>query len=243
MQVVQYCTQRYLFHETCPAAELQTKILDANSQLIGTISSIQAADEERWIFTDRAVKSCPRKLLGYAGLEGEDLSTFKAKFLESCKDHRIPTSAQLDKLREVMTGKALQHLPKFCKDITVAWEVLQEAFGNPRTIVNHRLKLIKSMAKLTDALVQLDPGYTAIWYLDFGAVVEDILELGKRSETLAMTCYSSDTICFITKHLPFMDYNNICDSDLEGLDLLQEILILVKSRRANAQRRAWRAAA
>ena len=48
----------------------------ANELLSKTIKDIEAADITRGIFSDRAVKSCPKKLPAFAGLESEDFSFF-----------------------------------------------------------------------------------------------------------------------------------------------------------------------
>ena len=222
---------------------LATIVSQANTQLRTIIDSIRAADEDRGIYTDRTVKSCPRNFPSFAGLESEDFLWFKSQFLKAASDHKIWKADQLDTLRGILTGRALAQLPMSCKDTEAAWTALQASFGDPRTLLNHRLKEFKNMAGLTDLEVKSDPEYASNWYLDYCVAVEGVLEIGKRSSTLAMTCYSSDTICFMTNCLPFMDITTICDSDLVGQDLLQEILNHIRSRRANAQRRAWRAAA
>ena len=118
-------------------------------------------------------------------------------------DHKISKSDQHFKLRECLTGKALRCIPRTCKNIDVAWEILRVAFGDPRILLNHRLRTIRNMNDLTDFLMESDPGYAAIWYLDYGAAVEEIIELGKRSSTLAMTCFDMNTICIIIDKLPF----------------------------------------
>ena len=107
------------------------------------------------------MKSCPKKLPSFAGLESEDFSFFKDQFTEAAKDNRVPRSNQADKLREVLTGRALQHMPRACKDIDEAWTALDAAFGNPRTLLNYRLNKGRSMPGLTDALLQSDPGFRA----------------------------------------------------------------------------------
>ena len=148
---------------------LEQATTTANELLSKTIKDIEAADVARGIFSDRAVKSCPKKLPAFAGLESEDFSFFKDQFTEAAKDNRVPKSDQAEKLRETLTGRALQHMPKACKDIQEAWTVLDAAFGSPRTLLNYRLKKVRSMPGLTDTLLQADPGFTATWYLDFGA--------------------------------------------------------------------------
>ena len=82
---------------------------------------IGSANKFRCIFSDRAVKSCPKKLPNYAGRESEKFSIFRDQFTEAAKDNRVPRSDQADKLREVLTDRDLQHLPRAFKDIDEAW--------------------------------------------------------------------------------------------------------------------------
>ena len=99
---------------------LEVDTAAANEFLAATIKTIETADVARGIFSDRAVKSCPKKLPSFAGLESEDFSFFKDQFTEAAKDNRVPRSDQADKLREILTGRALHHMPKACKDIKEA---------------------------------------------------------------------------------------------------------------------------
>ena len=71
----------------------------SNELLAATIKAITTADESRGIYSERAVKSCPKKLPNYAGLESEDFALFKDQWTEAAKDHRVPRSAHADRLR------------------------------------------------------------------------------------------------------------------------------------------------
>ena len=168
----------------------------------------------------------------------EDFSFFKDQFIEAAKGNRVPRSDQADKLRERLTGRALQHMPKACKDIKEAWTALDAAFGNPRTLLNYRLKKVRSMPGLTDTLLQSDPGLTATWYLDFRAAVEDIYDLGTKRASLEHACFNPETITIITDKLPFSDSYLLHDNNLEGKAHLKEIMNMIKKRKANAQKRA-----
>ena len=105
---------------------------------------------------DRKVKRCPKNLPGFAGLKSENFIAFKQDFLAAAEDHRIPRLDHPYKLREVLTGRALKHLPRTCQDMDVAWKALEEAFGDPQTLINHRLRKIKLMSCLTDAVIESD---------------------------------------------------------------------------------------
>ena len=69
---------------------LELDTIAANELLAKTIKDIEAADVARGIFSDRAVKSCPKKLPSFAGLKSEDFSFFKDQFIEAAKYNRVP---------------------------------------------------------------------------------------------------------------------------------------------------------
>ena len=69
---------------------------------------------------------------------------FKEKFSKAAQDNMISRRDQVEKLREVLTGKALANLPPDgIMDIDQAWEYLEQAFGNPYTLLNFRLNQIR----------------------------------------------------------------------------------------------------
>ena len=86
--------------------------------------------------------------------------------------------------------------------------MLDAAFGNPRTLLNYRLKKVRSTPGLTDTLLQSDPGFTATWYLDFGAAVEEIFELGTKYPGLEHDCYNPYEINRIIEKLSFRAHTN-----------------------------------
>ena len=94
------------------------------------------------------------------------------------------------------------------------------------------------MHGLTDALLQFDPLYTATWYMDFGAAVEEIYELGTEYPGLEHACYNPYEIYRVIEKLPYRDVYQIFDKELEGGAQLEEILSVIERSKANARRRA-----
>ena len=107
-------------------------------------------------------------------------------------------------------------MPKSCKDIDDALATLEAAFGDTQTVLDHRLKKLRAMPGLTDTQVQSYPSQTAIWYLDFGASVKEIYELGTRCPKLWLTCFNPVAISTIINKLPYNVVNLIYDSELWG---------------------------
>ena len=78
------------------------------------IDEIERADIAQGLFSDRDTKPCPVKLHTFAGLTFEDFIIFKDRFTKAAQDNKIPRTDQVEKLREVLTGKALAYLPQEC---------------------------------------------------------------------------------------------------------------------------------
>ena len=90
----------------------QSKIRLYGSVLDQKIDEVKQADRTQGLFSDRATKPYPIKLSTYAGLRSEDFLMFKDKFTKAAGDNKISRTDQTEKLREVLTDKALAHLPK-----------------------------------------------------------------------------------------------------------------------------------
>ena len=111
--------------------------------------------------------------------------TFKDKFNLAAENNKITRSDQVEKLREVLTDNALNHLPvNGIRDIDHAWEYLDQAFGNPHTCLNHRLAKVTAMPGLTDNLERQDPAYAAEWYVKMENAVDAVLRMGSRNQSL-----------------------------------------------------------
>ena len=79
--------------------------------------------------------------------------------------HKISRRDQLDETRDGLTDVATTKLPlNGLRDI-------EKAFGHPYT-------------KLTDRLVETDPAYVATWFLNYGHMVEEVLNLGDQGPEL-----------------------------------------------------------
>ena len=187
------------------ANTLKSKISYNRQQLGTTISQVEKMDASRGLFSDRPAKACPTKLPTFGGEEHEDLLTFKDKFNLAAENNKISKTDQLEKLREVLTGNALNHLPvDGIKDIDVAWEYLRQAFGNPHTCLNHRLAKVTAMPGLTDNLQKQDPAYAAEWYLKMENAVDAIIRLGSRNQSLEYVAFNDKTIYHIIAKLPYL---------------------------------------
>jgi hypothetical protein len=171
-----------------------------------------------------------------AGEPSEDFIMFKDK---AARDNRISKRDQVEKLREVLTGKTLAYLPQDgIGDIENAWEYLDQAFGNPYTLLNFRLNKIREMVGLTNMVEENDPQFAADWYLEFEGMVDSIVKLGARDITLGMSCFNVNTIYTITQKLPFQLVSKSYELNAKGEEKLKQILGLIKKARVKALNRA-----
>ena len=159
-----------------------TDYMDIRNTVKEVISAVQLEDERRNLQTLDHAKSDKVSYPSFSGDPGEDLLRFKEKINECFRKNRVPESDQLDKLRENLKGAALKRVPISVKKLSVAWQNLAEAFGSPLIVLKERLK---SLSKIGGIPADACPAKQIVWFHDFEAVLEDILDLGD-SEDLNM---------------------------------------------------------
>ena len=62
------------------------------------ITSIEEAEREQGLFSDRPTKPCPQQIPSYSGTLSEDFITFKDNFKKAAENNKISKTNQLDKL-------------------------------------------------------------------------------------------------------------------------------------------------
>ena len=185
-------------------------------------------------------KPCPVKFPTFAGLANEDFVIFRDRFTTAAQARGISRIDQVDKLRDMLTGKALAYLPKEgIGDIDVAWEYLSQVYGNSHTILNFHLAKLVGMPGMTDEIMETNPQDAADWFLDMEILVDSILRVGVRSQELQWLTFSRETMfhCIISK-LPYRLLDRTYELDTQGEEKLRQVLQLIRRARANAQARA-----
>ena len=102
---------------------LEARVNNLREQITETIASIEEADREQGLFSDRPTKPCPMKIPSYSGTPSKDFVIFKEKFRKAAKNNRITKTNQSEILREALTGRA-------------ALLVLERTFHNPNLKCN-----------------------------------------------------------------------------------------------------------
>jgi hypothetical protein len=119
-------------------------------------------------------------------------------------DNKISRKDQVDKLREVLSGRAKDHIPlDGIRDIEHAWELLDQAFGNPQTVLNFRLARVNSKENLTDKVQETQPEKAVAWFLDMEHAIDAIIRLGARNQLMEYVAYNPNTLYDITSRLPY----------------------------------------
>ena len=116
---------------------LQELLRKTDVELENTVRAVREADREKGLFSDRKSKPDPVQLPTFSGQAGEDFIVFKEKFLKACINNQIPKSDQVDKLREVLKGKARSQVPDHTEIMERAWELLNSVFGDPMTLLRN----------------------------------------------------------------------------------------------------------
>ena len=155
------------------------EFVSLRNQVKDVSSTVQMEDDERNLQTLAPNKSEKVKYPTFSGDPGEDLVKFKTRMAECFLKNQIPKSDQLDVLRENLKGAALKRVPDTLKDLDTAWQNLNEAFGSPLIVLRERLKCLAKVGHIppdTNASKQIT------WFHDFGAVLQDIIDLGSTDD-------------------------------------------------------------
>ena len=70
---------------------------------------------------------------------------------------KVTKTDQPDRPREHLAGKALSHIPTSINDINYAGVLLKEAFGDPMTLLNYKMQIIRNMQPITDKQMYEQP--------------------------------------------------------------------------------------
>ena len=121
------------------------------------------------------------------------------------KNGKCLSENRVEKLREYLRGKALKLIPESIKSIAAAYTVLQEAFGDPARVLEHKLEAMDELGPFpSDKVGKGLPGYgnQVDWLLRIEGIVRDIIELGEEYVQLDRDAFSTATIKRILERFP-----------------------------------------
>ena len=124
-----------------------------------TKKAVQAQDRERGLFTMEPTKTEKVKFPTFSGKPSEDYMKWKQKTEIAFLKNRVPKDERVEKLREFLQGKALLLVPDTTKSIDLAYAVLQDAFGDPARVLEHKIASMDDLGPFpTDKLGKGLPG-------------------------------------------------------------------------------------
>ena len=219
---------------------LKIQVSKTEKEMTEAIKAIREADDEKGLYSDRVAKASPVQLPSFSGNVGEDLVDFVTKFDKAVKANKIPKADQLDKLREVLKGKAKAQVPSKTESVEKAWELLESAFGDPMTLLKHRKQELSKIGEYPESLTKSHPQKLVDWCLQFEVIVADLMKLGDRSEKLEMIAFNEDTINSIIDLFPMRLVFKMERIDCDGRDKLEAIGVIVEEERKVMQKMANR---
>ena len=190
--------------------ETKTEAVDAEySRIRAKFEAVKEAvvyqDKERGLFTLEPVKTEKVKWPVFYGNPSEDFMKWKEKMELAFLKNRVPRDERLDKLREHLRSKALALVPESTKDISAAYSVLKEAFGDPARVLDHKLKTLDDLGPFpSDRVGRGLPGYgkQVDWLLQVEGIIRDIIELGEEYVELDRDAFSTATLKKILERFP-----------------------------------------
>ena len=119
--------------------------------------------------------------------DGEVYSKFYEKIMKALKHNKVAKSDQVDKLRKYLSGFALTLVPQTTESIDKAFSTLKSAFGDPKKVLENRMKLLKAIGDVPMEKKGNKNMYSLReeWFLHAEGLLYEIIQLGKKDEDLA----------------------------------------------------------
>ena len=220
---------------------LSRQVTKTGTELDEAINQIKVADKNKGLYSDRKAKSSPVKLPTFSGNQSEDFLEFLEKFSKAVIANKIPKEDQLDKLREVLSGKAKAQVPAKTEDIDRAWELLKSAFGDPMLLLKYRKQALGRIGAYPENATKNNPQKVVEWCLEMERAIDDVVKLGDREARLEFVAFNDDTINEVVDLFPMRLVFKMEKLDLEGRDKLLAISGIVEDERKILQKMAIRA--
>ena len=189
-------------------------------------------EEVRGLFT---LESNRGQMLKYPEFSGElcqDFTAFKEKMLIRFRRNKICKGDQLDKLRECLKGQALRLVPHSIKRIEDAWNTLNNAFGDPTRILQHRLSQLKQLGQYDD---QKNYKRKVEYLIQFEGILDDLIKMGVQDEEMAYLAFNQNTLNEIVNKFPEHMSLKLLKVDGKGKQRMDNLKIKLTQYREDAQ--------
>ena len=84
------------------------------------------------------------------------------------------------------------------------WPIIEEAFVDPATHFNLRLRIMKATQPLSDKTVETNPNKAAMWLLQYEKAMNSILRLGDRASLPGLQYFNTSNFYKICEQLPYI---------------------------------------
>ena len=188
--------------ERVVAAEMFEKI---KNKFETTKKEIEKMDTERGLYSNHKPMGEKLEYPKFSGAAGEDYIKFYDKMVKALRHNKVAKADQVERLRKTLSGFALGLVPESTESIDKAFATLKAAFGDPRKVLDERMKKLRHVGDLpSEKLNNSKNGFRKQeeWYLNVEGLLYDIIELGKRDDDLAYEVFSSSTFNFILSLFP-----------------------------------------
>ena len=198
--------------------------------------NIESADRVREIFSGQPRVGEKLDYPKFTGAAHEDYVKFHDKMVKAFRRNGVAKADQVDKLRTVLSGFALSLVPESTENIEKAFTTLKSAFGDPKKVLDDRMRKLKALGDLPpDKQANDKPGFRKQeeWYLNVEGLLSEIIELGGRHEDLAFHAFSEQTFNFLLSLFPCdmaAKLSEVTGSRKEQLVAVKEKLIIYRVR-------------
>ena len=167
--------------------------------------TIEELDAERGLYTNHKPIGEKLDYPKFSGSSGEDYTKFHDKMTKALRHNKVSKADQVERLRKNLSGFALGLVPESTESIEKAFTTLKAAFGDPRKVLDERMKKLKQVGDLpSERPSGSKSGFRKQeeWYLHIEGLLHDIIELGKRDNDLAYEVFSENTFNLILSLFP-----------------------------------------
>ena len=230
-----------VLHKLSDDKHLNVATLKANieKQHDEYITNLEQEDQDRALYTLDKTTVENVKWPTFSGSLNEDFSKFKNKFEHAAKLNKTSKIIQLTKLRECLSGYPLSLVPETTTDISTAFNVLTQLYGNVSRVLAFQKKKLADLGNFPDDSAIDAPRLKMQWLMNIKQIMEEYLRIGDSGDA-KMYCeaFSVSSIGQFINAFPASMAEKLtsieCDSD--GRDQLEGLIDKVESMRLKAQR-------
>ena len=201
------------------------------------IKELRSEDRIRSLHSRDTDKPADVEWPKFSGKDNEDFGKFKDKLERSFKLAKTSRDLKMDKLRSLLSGHAKDLVPDALKDLDEALKILNDAFGDPGRLVDFKLKSLADIGQLPSNEKKGGFRNQVSFYIKLQGIVEDIIDLGSKSDDLAVHAFHRSTSYALANKFPSGLRTKLIvkHSKLKGKAQLEAMLETIKKWRDEAQ--------